>query len=41
EFLYKVLAVLQPLPIKSVAKEQANLTEIFLQIVKQGNNIND
>jgi hypothetical protein len=24
-----------------VAKEQANLTEIFLQIVKQGNNIND
>ncbi|PSM46704.1 ABC transporter ATP-binding protein [Chroococcidiopsis sp. CCALA 051] len=41
ELLYKVLAILQPLPIQSVAKEQANLTEIFLQIVKQGNNIND
>jgi ABC-2 type transport system ATP-binding protein len=41
ELLYKVFAILQPLPIQSVVKEQANLTEIFLQIVKQGNNIND
>ncbi|OWY64972.1 multidrug ABC transporter ATP-binding protein [cyanobacterium TDX16] len=40
ELLYKVFVILQPLPIQSVVK-QANLTEIFLQIVKQGNNIND
>jgi len=36
ELLYKVFTILQPLPIQSVVKEQANLTEIFLQIVKQG-----
>ncbi|MDV2990912.1 MAG: Vitamin B12 import ATP-binding protein BtuD [Chroococcidiopsis sp. SAG 2025] len=41
ELIYKIFAILQPLPIQSVVKEQANLTEIFLQIVKQGNNIND
>ncbi|MBD2306073.1 ABC transporter ATP-binding protein [Chroococcidiopsis sp. FACHB-1243] len=41
ELLYKVFAILQPLPIQSVVKKQANLTEVFLQIVKQGNNIND
>ena len=40
ELLYKVFVILQPLPIQSVVK-QANLTEIFLQIVKRGNNIND
>lgn len=36
ELLYKVFTILQPFPIQSVVKEQANLTEIFLQIVKQG-----
>jgi len=40
ELLYKAFTILQPLPIQAVVKEQANLTEIFLQIVKQGNNLN-
>ena len=41
ELLYKAFTILQSLPIQAVLKEQANLTEIFLQIVKQGNNLND
>lgn len=41
ELLYKAFTILQSLPIQAVVKEQANLTEIFLQIVKQGNNLND
>jgi len=41
ELLYKAFTILQPLPIQTVVKKQANLTEIFLQIVKQGNNLND
>lgn len=34
EALYQILHVLDPLPLLSVAKEQANLTEVFLQLVK-------
>ena len=41
ELLYKAFTILQSLPIQAVVKEQANLTEIFLQIVKQGNNLHD
>ncbi|HEY9660647.1 MAG TPA: ABC transporter ATP-binding protein [Allocoleopsis sp.] len=34
ETLYSVLAILNPLPIVRLEKDQANLTEIFLQLVK-------
>lgn len=38
ELLYKVLDIIKPLPISSLEKEQANLTQIFLQIVRKGRN---
>ncbi|MBW4557022.1 MAG: ABC transporter ATP-binding protein [Trichormus sp. ATA11-4-KO1] len=38
ELLYKVLDILKPLPLSSLEKEQANLTQIFLQIVRKGRN---
>lgn len=34
ESLYEVLHILQPLPLIRVAKEQANLTEVFLQLIQ-------
>lgn len=34
ELLYRVLDILKPLPIVRIEKEQANLTEIFLKLVK-------
>lgn len=34
EILYLVLQILDPLPLVRVEKEQANLTEVFLQLVK-------
>ncbi|KAM3099738.1 ATP-binding cassette domain-containing protein [Phormidesmis sp. 146-12] len=34
EMLYQILHVLEPLSIVRVEKEQANLTEVFLQVVK-------
>ncbi|MCY7322442.1 MAG: ABC transporter ATP-binding protein [Phormidesmis sp. CAN_BIN36] len=34
EILYEVLHILQPLPLIRVAKEQANLTEVFLQLIQ-------
>ena len=41
ELLYKAFTILQPLPIHTVMREQANLTDIFLQIVKQSNEIHN
>jgi ABC-2 type transport system ATP-binding protein len=38
ELLYSVLDILKPLPISLVEKEQANLTQIFLQLVRKGRN---
>ncbi|WP_414566369.1 MULTISPECIES: ABC transporter ATP-binding protein [unclassified Anabaena] len=38
ELLYKLLDIIKPLPISSLEKEQANLTQIFLQIVRKGRN---
>lgn len=38
ETLYQVFDILQPLPIVRVEKDQANLTEIFLKLVR-GNNV--
>ncbi len=38
EILYQVLDVLKPLPLVRVEKDQANLTEIFLKLVR-GNNV--
>lgn len=38
EILYQVFDVLQPLPLVRVEKDQANLTEIFLKLVR-GNNV--
>ncbi|MEA5512727.1 ABC transporter ATP-binding protein [Nodularia sp. UHCC 0506] len=38
ELVYKVLDIIKPLPISSLEKEQANLTQIFLQIVRKGRN---
>ena len=34
EILYEVLHILQPLPLIRVEKEQANLTEVFLQLIQ-------
>jgi ABC-2 type transport system ATP-binding protein len=36
ELLYLVLEILNPLPIVRVEKDQANLTEIFLKLVREG-----
>lgn len=36
ELLYRIFDILKPLPLQSVAKEQSDLTEIFLQIVREG-----
>jgi ABC-2 type transport system ATP-binding protein len=36
ELLYQVLDLLRPLPLHRVEKEQADLTEIFLKLVKEG-----
>lgn len=36
ELLYAILDLLNPLPIVRVEKEQANLTEIFLKLVREG-----
>ncbi|MBE9063103.1 ABC transporter ATP-binding protein [cf. Phormidesmis sp. LEGE 11477] len=33
--LYKILSILDPLPIVEIRQERANLTDIFLQLVKQ------
>ncbi|TVP61105.1 MAG: ABC transporter ATP-binding protein [Nodularia sp. (in: Bacteria)] len=38
ELLYKILDIIKPLPISSLKKEQANLTQIFLQIIRRGRN---
>ncbi len=38
ELLYKVLEILNPLPLHFVEKEQADLTQIFLKIVRAGKN---
>jgi ABC-2 type transport system ATP-binding protein len=35
ELLYSVLDILRPLPLVRVAKEQANLTDIFLSLVRE------
>lgn len=35
ESLYRVLAILEPLPLLRVQKDQANLTDIFLQLVRE------
>lgn len=40
ELLYKVLEILKPLPLHCVEKEQADLTQIFLKIVREGKNRN-
>ncbi|MCU0538208.1 MAG: ABC transporter ATP-binding protein [Hydrococcus sp. Prado102] len=37
EILYKAFDILNPLPIQIIEKEQAALTEIFLQIIREGN----
>ncbi len=36
ELLYKVLEILKPLPLHRVENEEADLTEIFLKIVREG-----
>ncbi len=36
ELLYKVLEILKPLPLHRVEKDEADLKEIFLQIVREG-----
>lgn len=41
ELLYKVFDILKPLPLQCVSKDRANLTEIFLQIVKEGRSKRD
>ncbi|MER3492211.1 MAG: ABC transporter ATP-binding protein [Mastigocladus sp. ERB_26_2] len=38
ELLYKVLAILDPLPLHRVEKEEADLTRIFLKLVRKGRN---
>lgn len=35
KMLYQVLAILNPLPILSVGKDQANLSDIFLQLIRE------
>jgi ABC-2 type transport system ATP-binding protein len=37
--LYKVFEILKSLPLRSVQKEQADLTKVFLQIVREGKSI--
>lgn len=37
--LYQVFAILQPLPILRVKKDQADLTGIFLKLVREGRNV--
>lgn len=39
ETLYQVFDVLKPLPLVRVEKDQANLTEIFLKLVRGGGNV--
>ena len=39
--LYQVLNILKPLPLQRVEKEQADLTEIFLKLVREGRNRHD
>lgn len=41
ELLYKVFDILKPLPLQCVLKDRSNLTEIFLQIVREGRNERD
>jgi ABC-2 type transport system ATP-binding protein len=36
ELLYQVFNILKPFPLNCVQKEQPDLTEIFLQIVREG-----
>jgi ABC-2 type transport system ATP-binding protein len=36
ELLYQVFNILKPFPLNCVEKEQSDLTEIFLQIVREG-----
>ena len=38
ELLYKVLEILKPLPLHRVEKEEADLTQIFLKLVREGKN---
>lgn len=40
ELVYQVLNILKPLPLHRVEKEQADLTEIFLKLVREGRNKN-
>jgi ABC-2 type transport system ATP-binding protein len=40
DLLYQVFNILNPLPIQSLDKEQVDLTEIFLQIIREGKNRN-
>ncbi len=37
EFFYQVLEILKPLPLLSVKREEADLTHIFLKLLKRGN----
>ncbi|MGB6300560.1 MAG: ABC transporter ATP-binding protein [Rivularia sp. (in: cyanobacteria)] len=37
EFIYKVFNILEPLQLKIVEKSEADLTQIFLKLVKEGN----
>lgn len=36
ELLYKIIDILKPLPLRGVEKEEADLTEIFLKLVREG-----
>lgn len=40
ELVYQVLDILKPLPLLGVKKEQADLTEIFLKLVREGRSRN-
>ncbi|NJM88182.1 MAG: ABC transporter ATP-binding protein [Hydrococcus sp. RU_2_2] len=40
DLIYQVFNILNPLPIQSVNKGQVDLTEIFLQIIREGKNRN-
>ena len=40
ELLYQVLDILKPLPLQRVEKEAADLTEIFLKLIKEGRSTN-
>ena len=39
EFIYKVFHILEPLQLKVLEKSEADLTQIFLKLVKEGKNI--